>query len=183
VSQVVFDVPYTEARNRGTTAIRIIMVIPHAILLSLWQTVIRFASVVQWVMVVFTGKRNKAIWDFTYAEEGYASRVGSYAVLLHDVFPAFLTEQGSVPSSYSLDYPETADRLSVGLRIIYAIPAFLLLIIVAIGAFFVAVVSWFTIVITGNHPRGMFDFLLKFQRYALQTTAYLFLLTDSYPKY
>jgi hypothetical protein len=153
-------------------------------LLSLWQAVIRFASVVQWVLIVFTGKRNKAIWDFTYAEEAYGSRVGSYGMLLHDVFPPFLTEQGAVPSSYSLDYPtEPANRLTVGLRLIWAIPAVILLLVIAIGAIVVAIISWFAIVITGKHPKGMFDFLVKFQRYSLQTMAYLFLLTDTYPKY
>jgi hypothetical protein len=39
------------------------------------------------------------------------------------------------------------------------------------------------IVITGKHPKGMFDFLLKFQQYWLQTSAYMLLLTDTYPKY
>ncbi len=140
MSQVVFDCQYTEARNRGTTAIRVILAIPHLILLGLWQQVVRFTAVIQWFIVVFTGKRNKQLWDFAYAEEGYNSRVSSYLGLLHDVWPPFLTEQGTVPTRYSLEY-------------------------------------------TGKHPRGQWDFLLKYQRFSLQAYAYLFLLTDTYPKY
>jgi hypothetical protein len=183
MQQVVFDVPYTEARNRGTTAIRIILAIPHLILYGLWNRVTQLAAVVQWFICVFTGKRNKSIWDFSVAAEAYGSRVNSYAGLLHDVFPPFLTEQGAVPSRYSLEYDESVNRLTVALRIIWAIPAIIIAALLAIAMIVVVVVSWFVILITGKHPRGMFDFLLKAQRYFLQTSAYMLLLTDAYPKY
>ena len=181
MQQVVFDVPYTEERNRGTTAIRIILAIPHLILYGLWQRVAQLAAVIQWFICVFTGKRNKAIWDFSVAAEAYGSRVGSYALLMHDVFPPFLTEQGAVPSRYSLEYDESVNRLTVALRIIWAIPALIIAVLLAIAAYVVAIISWFTILITGKHPKGMFDFLLKFQKYWLQTSAYTLLLTDTYP--
>ena len=183
MQQVVFDVPYTEARNRGTTAIRFILVIPHWILYGVWNEVTQVAAVIQWFICVFTGKRNKSIWDFSVAAEAYGSRVNSYGGLLHDVFPPFLTEQGAVPSRYSLDFDESVNRLTTGLRIIYGIPALILAMLIGIAAFFVGVVSWFTIVLTGKHPKGMFDFLLKFHKYWLQTSAYMLLLTDTYPKY
>ena len=183
MQQVVFDVPYTEERNRGTTAIRLILALPHLIIYGVWQRVAQLAAIVQWFICVFTGKRNKSIWDFTYSAEAYGSRVNSYAGLLHDVWPAFFNEQGAVPSRYSLEYDESVNRLTVGLRIIWAIPALILLVLIGIAAFIVAIVSWFTILITGKHPRGMFDFILKFQKYAVQVSAYFLLLTDTYPKY
>jgi hypothetical protein len=181
MQQVVFDVPYTEARNRGTTAIRIILAIPHLILYGVWNRVAQFASVVQWFICVFTGKRNKSIFDFTYSAEAYGSRVQSYAGLLHDVFPPFFNEQGAVPSRYSLEYDESVNRLTTGLRIIWAIPALVIAVFFAIAAFVVAIISWFAILFTGKHPKGMFDFLLKFQRYAVQVSAYTLLMTDKYP--
>ena len=183
MQQVVFDVPYTEDRNRATTAIRIILAIPHLILYGVWNRVAQLAAVVQWFICVFTGKRNKAIWDFSVAAEAYGSRVQSYAFLLHDVFPPFFTEQGAVPSRYSLEYDESVNRLTAALRIIWAIPALIIAVLLAIVALVVGVVSWFAIVITTKHPKGMFDFLLKSQRYFLQTSAYTLLLTDTYPKY
>jgi hypothetical protein len=75
------------------------------------------------------------------------------------------------------------NRLTVGLRIIWAIPAIIIAAVLAIASFFVGIVSWFAILFTGKHPRGMFDFILKAQRYLLQTSAYTLLLTDTYPKY
>ena len=99
------------------------------------------------------------------------------------MWPPFFNEQGAVPSRYSLEYDESVNRLTVALRIIWVIPALILLILIGIAAFVVAIVSWFTILITGKHPRGMFDFILKFQKYAVQVSAYMLLLTDTYPKY
>ena len=42
---------------------------------------------------------------------------------------------------------------------------------------------WFAILFTGRHPRGMWDFLVKAQRYYLHLQAYMYLMTDAYPKY
>jgi hypothetical protein len=183
MQQVVFDVPYTAERNRTTTAFRIILAIPHLVLYNAWQGVRQVGGVIQWFICVFTGKRNKQIWDFTVLGEGYGSRVFSYVLLSHDVFPLFLTEQGAVPAHYSLEYDESVNRLTTGLRIIWVIPAFILAVLLAIASVFVAIVSWFAILFTGKQPRGMFGFLVKAQRYLLQTSAYLYLLTDTYPKY
>lgn len=183
MQQAQFDVTYAEQRNRLTTAFRIILAIPHLILYGLWNRVCQLASIVQWVICVFTGKRNKGIWDFTVSAEAYGSRVGSYGFLLHDVFPPFLTDQGNVPTRYSIDFDESVNRLTVALRIIWAIPAIIIGALIGIAAFVVAVISWFAILFTGKHPRGMFDFMLKAERYFLQTSAYVLLLTDTYPKY
>jgi Domain of unknown function (DUF4389) len=183
MQQVVFDVPYTEERNRGTTAVRIILALPHLFLYGLWNRVAQLAGIIQWIICVFTGKRNKAIWDFTVSAEAYGSRAGSYVGLLHDVWPGFLNDPGKVPSSYRIEYDESVNRLTTALRIIWAIPALIITLVIGIAAFFVWIASWFAILFTGKHPKGMFDFLLKFQRYSLQTNAYTMLLTDTYPAY
>ena len=115
MQQVVFDVPYTEERNRGTTAIRLILAIPHLIIYGVWQRVAQLAAVVQWFICVFTGKRNKSIWDFSYSAEAYGSRVNSYAGLLHDVWPPFFNEQGAVPSRDALRPSGYSPLVSTGI--------------------------------------------------------------------
>ena len=56
-------------------------------------------------------------------------------------------------------------------------------IFVGIASVVVVLISWFAILFTGNHPRGMWDFLLKSLRYSLQLQAYSLLMTDDYPKF
>ena len=181
--QAEFDVPYIEERNRGTTAIRIILVIPHLILAYVWNIASEVATLIHWFICVFTGKRNRALWDFTNNYVAYATRVYSYLGLMHDAYPAFGTDQGAVLARYNLEYDEQANRLTVGLRIIWAIPALIISILLAIALCVLVIISWFAIVITGKHPKGMFDFMLKAMKYLVQTSAYWSLLTDTYPKY
>jgi hypothetical protein len=48
--------------------------------------------------------------------------------------------------------------------------------------FVAVVIAWFTILITGRYPRGLFDFVVGVARWWLRVQAYAFLLvTDRYP--
>jgi hypothetical protein len=179
------DIAYTEQRNRGTTAVRLILVIPHMVIAGAWGYLINLLAFVQWVIILFTGKRNKALYDFTSQYLAYATRTYAYAGLMYDTYPAFaFTPDGAnTPMRYQATYTEPANRLTNALRIIWAIPALLITAVLGIVAMVVTVICWFIIVITGKMPRGMFDHLLKFHRYSVQTNGYMNLMTDEYPKY
>jgi len=182
MSQIAFDVPYVEPRNRLTVAFRLILAIPHLILLGLWQHVTEIAAVIHWFIIVFTGKRNDSLWSFTDSYVGYMSRVNGYTGILFDEYPQFFTDSSGVPVQYALaPQAEPANRLTVGLRFIWAIPALIIAAALSIAGFVVSVIAWFAIVITGKMPQGQFGFLVKVLRYVLQTNAYVLLLTDTYP--
>jgi len=184
MAQVQLDVPYNEGpRNRGTVAIRIILAIPHLVIVSVWSYAIEIIAVIHWFIQVFTGKRNRGIFDFSNRWLGYASRTYTYTGLLFDEYPGFIDDGGKTPVQYNFEYTEDVNRLTAGLRLIWAIPALVISAVLSIAVFFVTIVTWFTILITGKHPRGQFDFELKVNRYTMQTHAYAGLLTDDYPKY
>jgi hypothetical protein len=50
-------------------------------------------------------------------------------------------------------------------------------------AYFLAVVSWFTIVLTGTHILGIRQFTTFFLRWRVRAVAYLMLLEDAYPPF
>lgn len=183
MSQVQFDVPHVSPRNRLTVAFRMILAIPHLILLNVLNAVTQAAAVIHWFIQVFTGSRNAGIFDFTDKVLGYTARVYAYAGLLDDDFPEFFTDSGRSPVRYSLDYTEPVNRLTAGLRLIWIIPAALLAVVVGIGAAAVTLVGWFAILFTGQLPPGWHAFLVKAHRYSLQVSAYGSLLTDDYPHY
>ena len=184
MAQVQLDVPYNEGpRNRGTVAIRLILAIPHMIIVQVWYYAVEIVAIIQWFIQVFTGKRNEGLFNFSNRWLGYAARTYTYTGLLFDEYPGFIDDNGKTPVQYNLDYAEPVNRLTAGLRLIWAIPAILVSMVLGIACFFVTVVTWFCILITGKHPRGQFDFQLKVHRYTLQTHAYVGLLTDDYPQY
>ncbi len=181
MTQVQFDCARPGERNRGTVAARIILAIPQLIVLRLWNAVAEIVAVIHWFICVFTGRRNSSMWKFVNDYLMFESRTLSYVALMHDEWPPIGNDQGSVPTRYELAYDDSVNRKTVALRIIWAIPAAIIGMLYGIGAFFVAIASWFSIVVTGSQPPGMFDFLLKASRYLAQLSAYLLLQTDTYP--
>jgi hypothetical protein len=46
------------------------------------------------------------------------------------------------------------------------------------------ILAWFAILVTGQYPRALFDFMVGVGRWWLRVTAYAFLLvTDRYPPF
>lgn len=180
---VTFDVRYTEPRNRLTTAFRAVLGIPHFIITGVWQYLAQLLAVLQWFVVLFTGRRNESMWNLQQQWMGYDARVTAYGGLLFDPWPPIGTDPGATGVTYELQFESAANRLTNALRFIWAIPALIVMFVLGVAGGVVTIVSWFAIVITGTHPRGMFDFLVKVHRYVRRVQAYTLLMTDTYPKY
>jgi hypothetical protein len=183
VAALTYDISYTEARNRLTTAFRLILAIPHLVVVTVWGYFAEILSVVQWFIILFTGKRNKGIYDLEYAYLGYYGRVHGYTNLMFDPYPEFGTGVGAVPVTTQLAYEEPGNRLTNGLRIIWAIPALIILFFLSIALTVFVIISWFAILFTGKHGRGFFEFMLRVLRFSMQVQAYVLLMTDTYPKF
>ncbi|CAN5861995.1 hypothetical protein BH24ACT6_BH24ACT6_12510 [soil metagenome] len=105
------QVQFTEPRNRLTVAFRLILVIPHAIIVGLWSYAVLLAAVGQWFVVLFTGKRSRGIWEFCNNWLGYAGRVYTYEFLLHDEWPPIGEDRiNSTPTRYTVQGGEDANR-------------------------------------------------------------------------
>jgi hypothetical protein len=183
MSTVQYDVTYSQSRNRLTTLFRIILAIPHLIVANLLLRVAQVLGVIQWFIILFTGQRNRGLFDLQNQWLGYGAATYSYVGVMFDRFPPFVTLNGLDDMRYELQYAQNANRLTNLLRLIWAIPAIIIGTIIVFVGTIVTIISWIIIVITGAHPRGMFDFLVKVHRYAVRLNAYLLLMTDTYPKY
>src|SRR6266508_3644212 len=147
-----FDVRYTEPRNRLTTLVRIILAIPHLVCVGLWGYVVEIAAVIQWFIVLFTGKRNEGIWRFTRSYLSYSSRALGYVGLLFDEYPGFFNDWKTEPVAFDLRDDDPPNRLTNALRIIWVIPALIVGYVIQIGAAVVLIIAWFAILITGAYP-------------------------------
>ena len=72
-------------------------------------------------------------------------------------------------------------RLTVFLRLILAIPHLIWITLWGIAVFFVAILSWFVVLITGRLPQGLRNFSSAFVRYSTHLYAYLYLAANPYP--
>jgi hypothetical protein len=182
---VTFEADYVERRNRLTAFFRLILVIPLAIVLSLYGIVAYIAIVMAWFVIVITGKFPGGLYDFVAGFLRFTARVTAYGLLLSDPYPPF---GGSPDASYPVRMEfagplEPYSRVRTLFRIILAIPIvfvrYAMNILLEIGA----VGAWIVIVITGKMPRGLFDLMVLANSYTARSDAYLFLLTETYPPF
>ncbi len=198
-------IDYPDQLNRVTTAFRIILAIPIGIVLSIltnsgsstvqtdngeWVTTsgtsITAALFMATLLLILFRQRYPKWWfDFALELSRFGARVGAYLALLTDKYPSTVEEQ---TVHLEFDYPENVERdLNRWLPLVkwfLAIPHFIILFFLGIGAFFVVIVAWFAILFTGKYPRGMFDYVVGVGRWAVRVYAYAFLLiTDRYPPF
>ena len=169
--------PQRSSRNRLTTAFRLILAIPHLILVGgvgagfvyyngagrnatsfggetgLLGGVASLLAIVSWFTIVFVGEHYTPIRRYTRFYLRWRVRVIAYFMLLEDQYPPF--GDGPYPAALVFDDAAKAhDRVSVGLRLILAIPHFIVLFFVFCIWWVTTVVAWFAILLTGRYPAG-----------------------------
>lgn len=177
-----FDVEYPGQLNRVTTFFRILLLIPHMIVLAVLGAVMEIITIIAWFAILFTGQYPRGMWDFSFSIARYAARVSTYAALLRDEFPPF-GGGGAYPVRYELAYPDNMNRLSTLLRIFYVIPHWIIFYFLNIALQVITFVAWFAILFTGTYPQGMFTFAVGVLRWQQRVGTYVLLLTDAYPPF
>jgi hypothetical protein len=79
--------------------------------------------------------------------------------------------------------PPTQPRWTILIRLLLAIPQFIVLFFVAIGVFFVAIGAWFAALFTGRVPESMAAFFQRYVRWSARVGSYAVLLTAEYPPF
>jgi hypothetical protein len=198
------DIDYPDRLDRLTTFFRVIWTIPILIILTLitatgTETAVNEAGeemrrsgggiagglfVATMLMILFRQRYPR--WWFIFAHElaRFSARVGSYLALLTDRYPSTEEEQSV---HLDLDYPDVKQDLNRWLPLVkwfLAIPHYIILVILAVGAIFAIIIAWFAILVTGRYPRPLFDYAVGVGRWSLRVQAYAFLLiTDRYPPF
>ena len=192
-----FSVDYPDrSLNRLSSALRFLWIIPIGVIVALlswggsndgsdnwsWGTtaVLWFPLV---LMLVFRQKYPRWWYDWNLNLTRFLTRFWVYAALLRDEYPSTDEEQ-----AVHLDFPyPDAKELSRWLPLVkwlLAIPHYVVLVFLGIGAFVCIVIAWFAILFTGRYPRGLFDFVVGVGRWSLRVEAYaMLLITDEYPPF
>jgi uncharacterized protein DUF4389 len=197
--------PALAGRNRLTTAFRIVLAIPHLILvgsvgLGLAVTtggrdrtslsgetgilggIAWILAIVSWVTIVIGGEHINAIRRFTRFYLRWRVRSLAYLMLLEDRYPPF----GDAPYPAMLtiaDPPPRRNRLTVGFRVFLAIPHFVVLVFLMLAWWVTAFVAWVLILVTAAYPQPLYDFGVGSLRWLIRVEAYMLLLTDDYPPF
>jgi hypothetical protein len=87
------------------------------------------------------------------------------------------------PVRYDVEYPEELSRWLIFVKWLLAIPHFMIVWALSIAAGVMGFIAFFAILFTKRYPRGLFDFVVNFNRWSLNVDAYTGLLRDEYPPF
>jgi len=194
---VQFDVDFPERKlDRLRTALRLIAAIPIVIVLSLLSgptlnddnrntLVIGGATVFLplVLMLVFRQKYPRWWFDWNLNLLRFSNRVAAYLALLDDRYPSTDDEQAV---HLDFPYPDThqMNRWLPLVKWLLAIPHYVVLFFLWIGALMSIVIAWFAILFTGTYPRSLFNYVVGVLRWNNRVMAYAFtLVTDQYPPF
>ena len=198
------NVDYPEQLDRLSTFFRLIWVIPIAFVLGLLtasgnQTMVTargeqlasmggglFASLALATALMIVVRVRYPRWWFEFSREltRFEARVGAYIALLTDRYPSTVEEQSV---HLDIEYPDVEQDLNRWLPLVkwlLAVPHYVVLALLGIGAVFAIVAAWFAILVTGRYPQPLFDYVVGVGRWSVRVNAYAFLLvTDRYPPF
>ena len=116
-------------------------------------------------MIVFRQRYPRWWFDFARELTRFGARVGAYPALLTDKYPSTVEEQSV---HLEVDYPDVKTDLNRWYPLfkwLFAIPHYIVLAFLVIGAMFAVLFAWFAILFTGKYPRGLFDFVVGVGRW------------------
>ena len=198
VYPVRFSVEYpNRALDRLTSAFRIFMVIPIAIVLasiggySSYGGYSYYAGVggailfiPPLLMILFRQKYPRWWYEWNLEVLRFTNRVAVYLALMDDRYPS-TDDQQSVRLDFA--YPDAQQELNRWLPLVkwfLAIPHYILLLLLYIGAVVAVIVAWFAVLFTGRYPRDLFNFVEGVIRWGNRVAGYAFILvTDRYPPF
>jgi Domain of unknown function (DUF4389) len=199
-----FSIDYPDrALDRLTTAFRIFTIIPIVVVLA---SIGGYSGAANWgggartttiavggtgllflpplLMILVRQKYPRWWFDWNLELLRFSNRVGVYLALMDDRYPSTDEEQ-----SVHLDfgYPDAKEGLNRWLPLVkwfLAIPHYVVLFFLYIGAFFAVIVAWFVVLLTGRYPREIFGYLEGVGRWHNRVVGYAFILvTDQYPPF
>ena len=190
-----------------TVIFRLLLAIPHLVVVGLWGLAALAVSVIVWLALLFEGKAPRSLQGFIVSYLRYSVHVSAYLYLAAGPYPPFGGGEG-YPVDLEIEPSVRQSRRGVAARLVLAIPVLMLAAAVGGGSWFVntswvtsqdtgagwstgwsvgglaataAVLAWFASVARGRTPRGLRDLVVYAIGYTAQVVGYVLLVTDRYP--
>jgi Domain of unknown function (DUF4389) len=169
------------AQRRATVAIRLILAVPHLFALYFLGIAALAVVVVGWLGALVTGRLPRFAATYLSGYLRWYARAGAYMLLLTDEYPPFAFGDAAYPVRLAAGSGKL-NRLTVMFRIVLAIPAAIVSILLTFGFTTIVIfAAWLTALIAGRLPASLHQAFAAVLRYTIRYYGYLYLLTGTYP--
>jgi len=187
-----------EPLSRWLWLVKWLLAVPHWFLLVFLWIGFVLATLVAFVVLLFTGRYPRRLFDYNVGVLRWSWRVGFYSVsaIATDRYPPFtLQDVPDYPAGLSLEYPERQRR---GLKLIgwwlLGIPQYMIAGLIGGAALgmhehwpslvgILVAVAGILLLVGRGYPRNVFDLVMGFNRWSLRVLVYGALLTPEYPPF
>ena len=167
---------------RWTIALRLLLVIPQAIVLIFVGIAAFFVGVVGWFAALFTGELPEGVRSFLVMVVRWSTRVGAYFYLLTDTYPAFNGDDDpSYPIGVEIPDGVRLNQMAVLFRLFLSIPAYLMNSLISGGMGVLLLPIWICALVLGRLPGPLYRVVATSTRYSARCVGYFLMLTPEYP--
>ncbi|MBN1499417.1 MAG: zinc-ribbon domain-containing protein [Spirochaetes bacterium] len=190
-----FSIDYSLKFSRMKAFLRLIglyyiVFIPHFIVLYIYNALSMITGCLNWILILFSGKGERDFYAIQEKTLRYnLSFSGSVFNVIEDN-PRFAGNTGLDDTlQMKAALPENPSRFLAAMRLsgigimFLSLPHIVLLSILSSGMILIWFIGLISVIVSGKWPNILFDFMVRYLRYAGNVCAYLSGLSDSYPSF
>ena len=184
MNPIAYSAQYQGAdRNRLTTLIRPIMVIPLALVWFFYSLAACVLAAISWFTIVLRGHYNFGYYQLNAGFVHFLARFNGYQYLLTDEYPPFsITERSDYPIRTLVGMPKPKyNRLKTLFRFVLLIPVVLITYLMLAILAVCALIAWFAILFTGKLPEGLYRPIRSASAWQVRAFAYFLLISEDFP--
>ena len=166
-----------------------LLAVPQLLIAAALGQVRNLLTLISVFTVIVTKRIPRSLFDMIAMTYRYQWRATSYALFLHEDYPPFnfqpsADDDGVDPhTTVAFTYPASLNRWKPMYKWFLAIPHYVVLLGLSVAAVVVTIAGLLAVVVSGEYPAGLRNFLVGVYRYKLRLHAYVGLLNDRYPPF
>jgi hypothetical protein len=169
-------------RRRLSVLLRLLLVVPYAVVLTVWSLLAAPALVVAWIAALLRGRVPVRLHAFLSSYLRYETQLTAWFEVLSAQRPRPLRTRSHPFRVEIPERPPAQARLVTLFRPLLALPASVIASVLYVVLVSSAVPAWFAGVILGRTTAGLQELGTFCLRYVVETRAYVLLLTPAYPR-